>query len=111
MPAIAQILFEADNGIDLQQKLTKDNEPDIILMDINMPFMDGFESVEWLKTNFPGIKILVVSMIEKEESIVRMLKLGVKGYLNKDVEPRELGEALHSIMNKGITILILLPAN
>jgi two-component system, NarL family, invasion response regulator UvrY len=96
-----RILFEADNGLDLQQKLTRENEPDIILMDINMPFMDGFESVAWLKKNFPDVKILVVSMIEKEESIVRMLKLGVKGYLNKDVEPRELGEALYSVMNKG----------
>ncbi|MEP7108538.1 MAG: response regulator transcription factor [Ferruginibacter sp.] len=95
------ILFEADNGADLQQKLTKNNEPDIILMDINMPQMDGFSSVQWLNEYFPLIKILVVSMIEKEESIVRMLKLGVKGYLSKDVEPKELGEALEAIMNKG----------
>lgn len=95
------ILFEADNGIDLQQKLTTANEPDIILMDINMPKMDGFETVQWLNKNFPLIKILVVSMIEKEESIVRMLKMGVKGYLSKDVEPKELGESLDAIMNKG----------
>jgi len=95
------ILFEADNGLDLQKKLVIGNEPDIILLDVNMPLMDGFESVQWLKANFPNIKILIVSMIEKEESIVRMLKLGVKGYLNKDVEPKELGEALQSIMNKG----------
>jgi two-component system, NarL family, invasion response regulator UvrY len=96
-----QILFEADNGIDLQKKTDKHNQPDIILMDINMPGMDGFASVQWLKDNFPLINILVVSMIEKEETIVRMLKLGVKGYLCKDVEPKELGEALNAIMNKG----------
>ncbi len=95
------ILFEADNGIDLQQKLNATNQPDIILMDINMPGMDGFASVQWLKDNYPLINILVVSMVEKEESIVRMLKLGVKGYLCKDVEPKELGEALHAIINKG----------
>lgn len=95
------ILFEADNGKDLQQKLTIANEPDIILLDVNMPHMDGFETVQWLNVHFPLIKILVVSMIEKEESIVRMLKLGVKGYLSKDVEPKELGEALHAILNKG----------
>src|ERR1700712_1380173 len=85
------ILFEADNGADLQRKLTKNNEPDIIIMDINMPQMDGFASVQWLNEKFPLIKILVVSMIEKEESVVRMLKLGVKGYLSKDVEPAALG--------------------
>jgi len=95
------ILFEADNGVDLQQKLKKDNQPDIILMDINMPGMDGFASVQWLKDNYPLINILIVSMIEKEETIVRMLKLGVKGYLCKDVEPKELSEALNAIMNKG----------
>ena len=95
------ILFEADNGVDLQQKLIKGNEPDIILVDVNMPQMDGFATVQWLNENYPLIKILVVSMIEKEESIVRMLQLGVKGYLSKDVEPKELGEALNAVMNKG----------
>ncbi len=96
-----RILFEADNGIDLQKKISKDNQPDILLMDINMPHMDGFTTVEWLREHYPLVNVLVVSMIQKEESIVRMLKLGVKGYVCKDVEPRELGEALHSIANKG----------
>jgi len=95
------IVFEADNGLDLQQKLTINNEPDILLMDINMPKMDGFATMEWLNEKFPLVKVLVVSMIEKEESIVHMLKLGVKGYLSKDVEPQVLGEALNAIMNKG----------
>jgi DNA-binding NarL/FixJ family response regulator len=95
------ILFEADNGLDMQHKMDKNNLPDIILMDINMPGMDGFASVQWLNENFPKVHVLVVSMIQKEESIVRMLKLGVKGYLSKDVEPKELAEALVSIMNKG----------
>jgi two-component system invasion response regulator UvrY len=96
-----EILFEADNGLDLQQKLIKKNLPEIIIMDVNMPGMDGFASAQWLKENHPDIKVLVVSMVEKEETIVRMLKLGVKGYLSKDVEPHELGEALRSIMNRG----------
>ena len=96
-----EILFEADNGLDLQHKLIKKNLPEIIIMDVNMPGMDGFASAQWLKENYPDIKVLVVSMVEKEETIVRMLKLGVKGYLSKDVEPHELGEALRSIMNRG----------
>jgi len=96
-----EILFEANNGLDLQQKIDKNNQPDIILMDVNMPGMDGFASVLWLQGHFPAIKVLIVSMVEKEETIVRMLKLGVKGYLCKDVEPKELGEALQAVANKG----------
>ena len=95
------IVFEADNGDDLQKKIRQDNEPDIILMDINMPGSDGFSSVRWLNEHFPSVKVLIVSMIQKEETIVKMLKLGVKGYLCKDVEPHELKEALHSVLNKG----------
>lgn len=98
---IYTISFEADNGIDLQKKINKENCPDLILMDINMPGMDGFGSVKWLTDNHPLVKVLVVSMIEKEETIVRMLKLGVKGYLCKDVEPKELREALNAVINKG----------
>jgi len=95
------ILFEADNGLDLQRKIDVANLPDIVLMDVNMPEMDGFASIQWLKEKHPSVKILVLSMIEKEETIVRMLKMGVKGYLCKDVEPKELDEALTALANKG----------
>jgi DNA-binding NarL/FixJ family response regulator len=96
-----QILFEADNGLELQKKIDPKNQPDIILMDVNMPGMDGFEAVHWLNRTMPDIKILVVSMINEEESIIRMLKLGVKGYLSKDVEPGELKNAITAVYSKG----------
>jgi len=96
-----EILFEADNGLDLQTKIDAENPPDIFLMDVNMPDMDGFATVNWLREHFPLAKVLVVSMIENEEIIVKMLKLGVKGYLCKDVEPQTLGDALRAIKNKG----------
>ncbi|WP_430408446.1 response regulator [Kordia sp.] len=95
------ILFEASNGHEMQSLITKDTIPDIILLDVNMPKMDGFETVLWLHKEYPSVKILVISMIGKEETIVRMLKLGVKGYLSKDVEPEELQEAIISIIDKG----------
>lgn len=95
------ILFEADNGLELQQKIDSENLPDIVLLDVNMPGMDGFASVAWLNEYYPKVKVLIVSMIEKEETIVRMLRLGVKGYLCKDVEPEDLQNALQEVYNKG----------
>jgi two-component system, NarL family, invasion response regulator UvrY len=95
------IVFEAENGKDLISKLDKKALPDIVIMDINMPGMDGFETVDWLQSHYPTIHILVVSMMEKEENIVRMLKLGVKGYLSKDIDPKDLENAITAIMSKG----------
>jgi two-component system invasion response regulator UvrY len=95
------ILFEAENGKDFIQQMNKKILPDIIVMDIDMPDMDGFETVAWLQDHYPEIPVLVVSMIEKEEAIVRMLKLGVKGYLSKDIEPEDINAALVAIADKG----------
>lgn len=95
------ILFEAGNGTELKEKLDKRLLPDIILMDIDMPDMDGYETVEWLKRYYPSINILVVSMFETEESIIKMLRLGVKGYLSKDIEVEDMHLALETITNKG----------
>lgn len=93
------ILFEASNGTELRNKLDKKLLPDIILMDIDMPDMDGFETVDWLKNYFPHINILVISMLETEEAIIRMLRMGVKGYLSKDIEVEDMHEALDAITN------------
>ena len=95
------ISFEADNGLDLQQKLREENAPDIILLDVNMPRMDGFATVEWLNVNYPAIKIIVVSMVEKEEIISRMYNLGVKAYLSKSVEPTQFYHVLRNVYDSG----------
>jgi CheY-like chemotaxis protein len=86
----------------LQLKLNNNDLPDIILMDVNMPRMDGFATVQWLRVNFPDVKVLVVSMIEKEESIVRMLKLGVKGYLCKVLSRMSWVLPFAQYMTKGL---------
>ncbi len=95
------VLFEADNGKEFIEKINIKNLPDIVLMDINMPEMDGFEATEWLKQNHPEVKVLALSMYDNETSIIRMLKCGAKGYILKDSEPAELKEAILALMSKG----------
>ncbi len=96
-----KVIIEADNGTDFIQQLGIKGMPDIILLDINMKEMDGFETAEWLKEHHPEIKILVLSMYENENSIIRMIKAGAKGYVLKDIRKKELELALSSLVSKG----------
>jgi DNA-binding NarL/FixJ family response regulator len=95
------VLFEADNGKDFINKLDKQNLPDLVLLDINMPEMDGYETAQWLKTNHFDIKVLALSMYDNENAIIHMLKCGAKGYILKDSEPAELKAAIDAILTKG----------
>ncbi len=96
------ILFEANNGKELKPLILQKGIPDIMLVDVNMPEMDGFETTKWLHAHYPQIKILVLSMLSDERTIIRMVRLGAKGYLFKNTEPEELKEALDSMMSKDI---------
>ncbi len=95
------VVFEADNGESFLKKLVHAALPDIVLMDINMPLMDGFETTRWLKQHHPEIKVLALSMYDNEQSIIRMLKCGAKGYILKDIEPSEFKAALDALVQKG----------
>lgn len=95
------VVFEADNGVDLQEKIGRQDLPDLVLLDINMPRLDGFATAQWLKQTYPLIKILALSMYDNENSVIRMFKAGVRGYILKDCEPHELKAALDSVMQKG----------
>ncbi len=95
------VLFEADNGKEFTERLNPKSLPEIVLLDINMPEMDGYATAQWLKSNHPEIKILALSMYDNENSIIRMLKNGTKGYILKDSEPTELKTAIEDILKKG----------
>lgn len=96
-----EVLYEVENGLELIKKFKQNHIPDIVLLDINMPEMDGYESALWLKNNYPEVKVLTLSMYDKEEAILAMLRNGARGYLLKGCRPSELKNALDDIILKG----------
>lgn len=94
------VLFQANNGKDFINQLSPDNIPDVVLLDINMPQMDGYETAQWLKQHYPSVKVLAISMYDSDNSIIRMLRSGAKGYILKDSDPIELQIAIESVMTK-----------
>jgi len=96
------VLAEADNGKELKAKIQQHLVPDIVLLDVNMPEMDGFETTQWLRKNYPHIKVLVLSMLSDEKTIIKMFRLGAKGYLLKNTDSDELKKALDSVINKNV---------
>jgi DNA-binding NarL/FixJ family response regulator len=95
------VLFQADNGKDFIQQLKTNAVPDIILLDITMPEMNGFETAAWIKQNAPTIKILVLSMMDNDEVVISMLKAGARGYILKDSKPAVFKQALDNIRDTG----------
>ncbi len=97
-----EVLYSAANGKELQEKFkNKRNIPDLLLLDINMPEMDGFATAEWLKLEHPDLKFLALSMNNSDHDILKMLKAGASGYLLKDSSPDELLNALRVVREKG----------
>ena len=97
-----EVVLEALNGQDLQRKLEGRKElPDLILLDVNMPVMDGVETTRWLQQHHPGVKLVALSMNDKDGAIIKMFKAGCCAYLLKDVHPSVLEKALHEVYTKG----------
>ena len=95
------VLFEADNGKEFISQLQQHPAPDIVLLDITMPEMDGFETASWIRNNLPTTRILVISVLDNDTAIISMLKHGAKGYILKDSKPVILKQALDSIRDTG----------
>ncbi|TAF54804.1 MAG: DNA-binding response regulator [Sphingobacteriia bacterium] len=96
-----QVMLEAENGLDLKTQMSQGLLPEIILLDLSMPVMDGYQTADWLSQEYPDVKIMVLSMHTDEQSIIRMVYLGVKAYLPKEAKPDELESALNSLKEKG----------
>lgn len=96
------VLYLCKNGKELVTKLkTPENIPDIVLMDVNMPIMNGIETTQYLKEHYPNVKVIALSVEEEEDTIIKMLRAGAKGYLLKDVEKSILETALNEVISQG----------
>lgn len=95
------VLFEANNGKEFIEQLKKHPTPDIVLLDINMPEMNGMETAKWMKENIPDVRILVLSVMDTDAVIISMLKHGARGYILKDSKPTIFKQALDNIRDSG----------
>jgi DNA-binding NarL/FixJ family response regulator len=93
-----KILWEAEDGKDLMHKM-KIKQPDILLMDIRMPELDGTNAIGLIRKEHEDVKIIVLSMYDDQEMITRMMEMGANAYLTKTTDPEEIYEAILTCMN------------
>ena len=90
-----EVIADADNGKELIDKLgTLNKLPDIAILDINMPVMDGYAATRHISSHWKTVKILALSMYDDEECVIKMLRCGANGYVLKDINPDMLRDAL-----------------
>jgi DNA-binding NarL/FixJ family response regulator len=96
------VTHQLRNGKELFEKLAyKSTLPDVILLDIHMPIMDGYQTMEQLQREYPDLKVLALSMNDDEESITKMMRLGACGFISKIITEDELIMALDQVVQKG----------
>ena len=93
-----KILWEAEDGKDLMHKL-KLKQPDVLLMDIRMPELDGINAISPIRKEFDDIKIIVLTMYDEQEMITKMMEMGANAYLTKTTDAEEIYQAILTCMN------------
>ncbi|HAA10796.1 MAG TPA: DNA-binding response regulator [Cytophagales bacterium] len=96
-----EVIAEAAHGAELQS-LVPFHTPDVVLMDLKMPEVDGIEATEWLRREWPDVKIIVLSMVGSDQMMVHLMEKGVHGYLIKNVQADELYTAIEHVVHKGV---------
>ncbi len=96
-----KVIAVAGSGLEVITHLQNGILPDLVVLDLNMPGMDGFETARWLQENHPGILKLTLTMYDSEIALIRLLQAGVRGFLKKDIHPSELKLALSSVAGNG----------
>jgi len=92
-----RVCGQASSGTEFVRLISQGNVPDLVLLDIGMPLMDGEETAMWIRNNHPEIRVLALTMFDDERHVIRMIRAGVKGYLLKNISPAELNTALDHV--------------
>ena len=98
------ILFDAKDGLELQKKVKQFGPPDVVLMDVNMPLMNGCQATLWIKKEYPQVHVLALSMDDQEDNIIKMIRYGAGGYLMKTSSIDELVKGIFTIARTGTYI-------
>ncbi len=94
------VMMEADNGEELL-KAMETTVPDVIIMDLKMPIMDGMEATKLIRKKHPSVKVLVVTMYEDDKFIIHLMENGANGYLLKNAEPDEIRKSIYAVHENG----------
>src|SRR5580765_1821860 len=94
------VVLEADNGEDLVNNIDT-TKPDVVIMDLKMPIMDGMEATQIIRKKFPDVKVLVVTMYEDDKFIIHLMEIGANGYLLKNTEPDEIRKSIYAVHENG----------
>lgn len=95
-----QVVLEAGNGQEFLDALAE-AAVDLVLLDLDMPVMDGMKTLEVVKADHPDLKVIILSMHQDEPMILHLMRSGAHGYLIKESEPEEVELAIHSVMESG----------
>jgi DNA-binding NarL/FixJ family response regulator len=96
-----QIAGVAGDGNEVIALVKNGVKPNVVILDLNMPNKDGYDTAFWLYKNLPASKIIILTMYDSEIALIRLLQVGVRGFLKKDIHPKELRSALLAVANEG----------
>jgi len=94
------VVLETDNGEDLVNNI-ETAKPDVVIMDLKMPIMDGMEATQLIRKKYPDLKVLVVTMYDDDKFIIHLMEIGANGYLLKNAEPDEIRKAIYTVKENG----------
>jgi DNA-binding NarL/FixJ family response regulator len=96
-----KVTAQFDNGREFTNALPSMPKPDLAIIDLNMPEMDGVETMRWLKKNQPGLKALILTLESDEKTIIELFRLGIRGYLPKSCSAELLKKAIQDVVISG----------